>query len=177
MKMIVNYLKNLRLQHALILSLAILLSGCTTASLTGSSAFGGKRLEVADISDKGSYTAAGALTEAQGHFRNNSFGYSAAFYKRVVELSPKDPKGYVGLGASYDMLGRFELADRVYKAMHKLTGGTAQYYNNVGYSQMLRGNLNAAYGNFKKAQAIDPDSVVTANNLQLLADAASSISA
>lgn len=175
--MFVDILKNLRLHFVLILGLALMLSGCTTAGLTGSSAFGGKRLEVADISDKGSYTAAGALREAQGHFRNNNFGYSAAFYKRAVELAPKDPKGYVGLGASYDMLGRFELADRVYKAMHKLTGGTAQYYNNVGYSQMLRGNLSAAYTNFKKAQALDPESVVTANNLQLLADAASSISA
>ncbi|WP_299346850.1 hypothetical protein [uncultured Maritalea sp.] len=156
---------------------ALSMSGCTTANFASSSAFGGKRLEVADISDKGSYTAAGALTEARSHFRNNNFGYSAAFYKRVVELSPKDPEGYVGLGASYDMLGRFDLSDRVYKAMYKLTGATAQYYNNLGYSQMLRGNLSAAYTNFKKAEKIEPDSIIVANNLQLLADAASSISA
>lgn len=160
---------------SLLLFVALSISGCTTANFAGSSAFGGKRLEVADISDKGSYTAAGALTEARGHFRNNNFGYSAAFYKRVVELTPKDPEGYVGLSASYDMLGRFDLADRVYSAMYKLTGGTAQYYNNLGYSQMLRGNLNAAYTNFKKAEKIEPDSIVVANNLQLLADAASSI--
>ena len=155
----------------IVLLAALSISGCTTSS------FGGKRLEVADISNSGSYNASGALAEAKVHFRNNSFGHSAAFYKRVVELSPKDAEGYVGLGASYDMLGRFELADRVYTALFKLTGGTTQYYNNLGYSQMLRGNLNAAYKNFKQAEKLDPESIVVANNLQLLADAASSIRA
>ncbi|MFT6657292.1 MAG: tetratricopeptide (TPR) repeat protein [Maritalea sp.] len=177
LNMMTGLVKILRKEYLLLLLLTFSVSGCTTANLAGSSAFGGNRLEVADISKKGSYTAAGALTEARGHFRNNNFGYSAAFYKRVVELSPKDPQGYVGLGASYDMLGRFELADRVYKAMYKLTGATAQYYNNIGYSLMLRGDLNGAYKNFKKAQDLAPDSIVIANNLQLLADAASSINA
>jgi len=156
---------------------ALSITGCTTTSFTGSSAFGGKKLEVADISDQSVVTASGALSNARGHFKNNNFGYSAAYYKRAVELSPNDPEGFIGLGASYDMLGRFELADRVYIALYKLTGGTAQYYNNLGYSQMLRGNLNAAYTNFKKAQQLEPDSIVVANNLQLLADAASSIRA
>ena len=67
--------------------------------------------------------------------------------------SPKDPEGYVGLGASYDRLGRFDLSDRVYASLYALSGGTAQYYNNVGYSYMLRGNLTAALTNFRKAKA------------------------
>jgi len=175
--MSISFLKNGFFANLIMLLMVATVSGCTTAKFGKSSAFGGKRLVVADISDQGSYSAAGALVEAQGHFRNNNFGHSAAFYKRVVELSPKDKKGYIGLGASYDMLGRFELADRVYTALYRLTGGTAQYYNNLGYSQMLRGNLNSAYTNFKKAEKIEPDSIVVANNLQLLADAASSIRA
>ena len=115
-----------------------------------------------------------ALSEAKAHFRNNDFGYSATLYKRAVELSPKDPQGYVGLGASYDRLGRFDLSDRVYASLYQISGGTAQYYNNLGYSYLLRGNLTLALTNFRKAKALAPDSVVVANNLQLLANSATS---
>ena len=47
----------------------------------------------------------------------------------------------MGLGASYDRLGRFDLSDRVYATLYPISGRTAQYYNNLGYSYMLRGNL------------------------------------
>ena len=144
-----------------------MLAGCSSI---GSSTFGGNQLKVAEIKNIGDYTADTALSEARAHFRNNDFGYSAALYKRVVELSPKDPQGYVGLGASYDRLQRFDQSDRVYASLYAISGGTAQYYNNVGYSYMLRGNLGAALSNFRKAKALAPDSVVVANNLQILAN-------
>ncbi|MEP7239713.1 MAG: tetratricopeptide repeat protein [Devosia sp.] len=148
---------------------AVLLSGCS--SLVGQSTFGSNRLAVAELPDVGDYTADRALTEARAHFRNNDFGYSAALYKRVVELSPKNSEGYVGLGASYDRLGRFDLADRVYASLYSLSGASAQYYNNLGYSYMLRGNFSGALTNLRKAKAMAPDSVVVANNLELLAAA------
>lgn len=148
------------------------LAGCSTGNLGGLSTFGNNKLQVAELSNIGSYTADTALAEARSRFRNDDFGYSAAFYKRVVELSPKDPEGYVGLGASYDRLRRFDLSDRVYAALYELSGDTAQYYNNVGYSQMLRGNLRAALTNLRKASGLDPDNPVIRNNLRILAEAA-----
>lgn len=152
------------------------LAGCTSSSLggAGASAFGSNRLEVAELTNPGDYTAEGALREAKGHFRNNDFGHSAALYKRAVELSPNDAEAYVGLGASYDRLGRFDLSDRVYAALYDLSGSTAQYHNNVGYSYMLRGNLTQALTSFRRAQAIDPDNLVVANNIQILANTAAS---
>ena len=148
---------------------AAFVGGCSSAKLAGASTFGNSKLQVAEISDIGSYTAERALREARAHFRNKDYGHSAAFYKRAVELSPKDPEGYVGLGASYDRLRRFDLSDRVYAALYDITGGTAQYYNNVGYSQMLRGNLRDALSNFRRAEKLDPGNIVVANNLQILA--------
>jgi Flp pilus assembly protein TadD len=145
------------------------LVGC---SMGGASAFGGNRLKVAEISNIGDYTEERALSEARAHFRNNDFGYSAALYKRVVELAPNRAEGYVGLGASYDRLRRFDLSDRVYDSLYRLAGGTTQYFNNVGYSYLLRGNLSAAVTNFRKAKKLDPDNVVVANNLQIVANAA-----
>ncbi len=155
-----------------LLALAIVVTPLAGCSMAGASAFGSNKLAVAEIPNIGSYTADTALAEARNHFRNSDFGHSAALYKRVAELSPNDPEGYVGLGASYDRLRRFDLSDRVYASLFKLSGGTAQYYNNVGYSYMLRGNLAQAHANFRKAQQIDPDNVVVANNLEMLARAA-----
>jgi Flp pilus assembly protein TadD len=153
---------------AVAIAAAIALSGCST----GASSFGNNKLQIADVADIGSYTSDRALAEARSHFRNDDFGHSATFYKRVVELSPKNPEGYIGLGASYDRLRRFDLSDRVYASLYELSGGTAQYYNNVGYSFMLRGDLRQALSNFKKAERLDPGNVVVANNLQILARAA-----
>jgi Flp pilus assembly protein TadD len=167
--------RHLRLfSHGLFaLTVAVLpLAGCTTPFLGGSSAFGDNKLQAADLRNPGRYTADGALVEARSHFRNSDYGYSAALYKRVVELSPKDPEGYIGLGASYDRLGRFDLSDRAYASFYQLAGGTAQYYNNIGYSYMLRGNLTAALASFRKAMKLDPDNAVVANNIQIIASAA-----
>lgn len=147
-----------------------LLAGCS--SMGSMSSYGGKQLQVAEIANIGDYTADAALADAKGHFRSGDFGHSAALYKRVVELSPKNAEGYIGLSASYDRLRRFDLSDRVYTALFEITGGTAQYYNNVGYSYMLRGNLTAALTNFRKAEKLDPGNAVVANNIQILANAA-----
>lgn len=155
--------------------MALPLSACSSASgLVGNSSFGNNKLQVAEIDGIGDYTAERALREARAHFRNNDFGHSAALYKRAAELDPKNAEAFVGLSASYDRLGRFDLSDRVYASLYKLTGGTVQYYNNVGYSYMLRGNVSAALTNFRKARAIDPDNIVVANNIQILQNAAAS---
>lgn len=159
-------------------SMALLpIAGCSIANFAGSSTYGGSSVQIADLPPTGNYTADGAMKSARNHFRNNDFGYSTAYYKKAVELSPKNPEGYIGLGASYDRLGRFDLSDRVYASLYKLSGGTVQYYNNRGYSYMLRGNLRDALKNFRKAGKLDPDNVVVANNIQLIADAAAKVSA
>ena len=153
-------------------ALGLVVAPLAACSAAGLSTFGNNRLAVAEVSNIGTYTADGALVQARGHFRNNDFGKSATFYKRVVELAPNNAEGYVGLGASYDRLRRFDLSDRVYASLFSLSGGTAQYYNNVGYSQMLRGNLKDAMSNFRRAHDLAPDSVVIANNMQLVQQAA-----
>ena len=73
-----------------------------------------------------------------------------------------------GLGASYDRLRRFELADRAYAQAIKLTGPTVPILNNQGYSMMLRGNLKEARRKFLKAYDLDPGNPTVANNLELL---------
>ena len=153
-----------------VLALAVVpLAGCSA----GASSFGDNKLSAAELPEIGThYTAETALADARAHFRNYDFGLAASLYKRAAELAPKNTEAYVGLGASYDRLGRFELADRVYETLYKVAGGTVQYYNNVGYSLLLRGNINGAVTNFKKAAKLDPDNLVVANNMQLAINAA-----
>lgn len=151
-----------------VIAVALPLAGCSMAGLSSN---GNSRLAVAELSNPGAYTSQSALVEARAQFRNNNFGHSAALYKRAVELSPSTAEGYVGLGASYDRLRRFDLSDRVYASLFAISGGTAQYHNNLGYSHLLRGNLKEALSQFRKAQKLAPDSVVIANNIQLVASA------
>ena len=111
------------------------------------------------------------------HTGEPAFGNDGARQPRGTELGPKNPDAFVGLAASYDRLRRFDLSDRVYASLFELTGGTVQYFNNVGYSYLLRGNLSAALTNFRKAGKLDPDNLVVANNIQIVANAAKQIKA
>ncbi len=151
---------------------ALPLVGCSSNGMDSFGAFGGGVLQTADQPDVASYDAAHALTDARAHFLISDFGYSAALYKRYVELVPNDVEGYVGLAASYDRLRRFDLADGVYASLFRLTGGTVQYYNNLGYSHMLRGDTAAALSDLRKAYKLDPKNATVANNLRLLANSA-----
>ncbi len=157
----------------LVLSMiALPLAGCSSTGINAFGAFGDSPQQISVVPDIGSYDAARALSEARAHFRIGDFGYSAALYKRYAELTPNDPEGYVGLAASYDRLRRFDLSDRVYASLFRLTGGTAQYYNNLGYSYLLRGDTATALANLRKANQLDPHNPVIANNLKMIANAA-----
>lgn len=146
--------------------LAVALAGCTTF---GQSSFGsGRPGDLADLPGLEFYASDRALAEAKAHFQQRNYGHSATLYKRAVELNSKDTEALNGLAASYDRLRRFDLSDRVYTQLYELTGGTVAYYNNVGYSYLLRGNLISARTNFLKAHDLDPGNATVANNLQLL---------
>jgi Flp pilus assembly protein TadD len=85
-----------------------------------------------------------------------------------VEKAPEDATAWVGLAASYDRLGRFDLADRAYASAIRLTGATVQILNNQGYSYMLRGDLRNARRKFLKAYELEPYNPTILNNLALL---------
>src|SRR5437763_14827692 len=102
------------------------------------------------------------------HFNRGNYGISQRYFKDAVEKAPRDVTAWVGLGASYDRLRRFDLADQAYAAAIRLGGETVQILNDQGYSYMLRGNLNAARRKFAKAYELDPTNPTIANNLVLL---------
>jgi Flp pilus assembly protein TadD len=101
-------------------------------------------------------------------FYEGNFGLSQQYFQDAVEKSPEDVTAWTGLAASYDRLGRFDLADRAYAAAAKLEGETPQLLNNEGYSFMLRGDLKAARAKFQTALKLDPANQTTLNNIKLL---------
>jgi len=101
-------------------------------------------------------------------FYDGHFGLAQQYFQDAVEKKPKDPTAWVGLAASYDRLGRFDLADHSYAAAVKLVGHTPSILNNQGYSYMLRGNLAKAREKFSAALKRQPGNATALNNLALL---------
>jgi Tfp pilus assembly protein PilF len=102
------------------------------------------------------------------HFNRGSFGIAEKYFRDAVEKAPKDASAWLGLAASDDRLGRFDLADRAYLSAIRLGGETTAVLNNRGYSYMLRGDLVAARKCFLKALEREPGNPTILNNLKLL---------
>jgi Flp pilus assembly protein TadD len=102
------------------------------------------------------------------HFNRGHYGIAERYFRDAVEKTPKDATAWVGLAASYDRIGRFDLADRAYGAAIRLVGETSDLHNNLGYSYMLRGNYVAARKKFVQALKREPRNPTILNNLWLL---------
>jgi len=102
------------------------------------------------------------------HFGRGNYGIAERYFRDAVEKAPRDVTAWIGLAASYDRLRRFDLADTAYAQAIRLRGESVQILNNLGYSYMLRGDLQRAREKFMKAYKLDPGNRTIANNLHLL---------
>ena len=101
----------------------------------------------------------------KAQFREGNFGLAEAAFSRAVERDPGDAEAWLGLGASHDELRRFDLADRDYAQLERLTGRNAALLNNRGYSYLMRGNFAKARVDLAAAHRLDPDNVDIEGNL------------
>ena len=102
------------------------------------------------------------------HLASGNYAMAARHFKDAVEKNRNDAGSWLGLAAAYDLLGRFDLADRAYSQVGKLQGETLELINNRGYSYLLRGDGARAYEQFQHSLALDPGNAVIANNIKLL---------
>lgn len=168
------------------------LTGCETTSPKLGEIFGSKTPdstpnEPADPAVTGSITepapanpSAPAASEMLGrdpyddlnlgkqNFRQANYGLAERYFRRAVEMGPRDAEAWLGLAASYDRLRRFDLADRAYEQLIRIAGATPEILNNQGYSYLLRGDFRRAREILSAAQAKDPTSPYIKNNLDLL---------
>lgn len=111
------------------------------------------------------------LSLAKENFRQGNYGLAEHYFRRSVEAGPREAEAWLGLAASYDRLRRFDLADRAYQQLLKLTGPVPSVLNNIGFSYMLRGEFKRARETLLAAQAKDPDNAFIRNNLVMLEEA------
>ena len=137
------------------------LAGCQSASIDtmATSAFDGRERAA---------PGAGDLASAKTHFRQANYGLAEQHFRKAVELNAASAEGWVGLAASYDQLGRFDFADRAYAQALKLAGRQPRIVNNMGYSQLLRGDRDKARALLMEAKAGMSDPTLVDANLKLL---------
>ncbi len=163
-----------RLASLLLCALSLALAGCS-AVLDNSwsaqlEASGSITPTIQDPDDVKYYPSDEPLRLGLEYFGRGAFGTAERHLRDAVEKAPEDRAAWIALAATYDRLGRFDLADKAYHAAIKLGGETVQILNNRGYSYMLRGDLRTARAKFDAALALDPQNQTILNNLQLLAN-------
>jgi Flp pilus assembly protein TadD len=109
------------------------------------------------------------------YFNRGIYGVAERYFRDAVEKAPRDVTAWIGLAATYDRIGRFDLADRAYGAAVKLAGNTIEILNNQGYSYMLRRDYITARKKFAQAYAREPNNLTVLNNLKLLNGSAKTI--
>src|SRR5216683_6804395 len=128
---------------------ALTLAGCeTVAESVAIDATPATTVSVQEPGDVKYYASDEPLKLGIEHFNRGHFGLAERYFRDAVEKAPNDVTAWVGLAASYDRLSRFDLADRAYASAIRLAGETPEILNNVGYSFMLRGKLEAARKKF-----------------------------
>lgn len=167
--------------------LMAVLAGCQTADITDGvvrtnepskgdvTSFGDAFDGLKTVSDVEYYASDQAVAEAKNQFRAENYGNAGALFFKATQLAPNDGNAWMGLAACADRIHRFDLSDRAYARAFKLVGATPEYYNNVGYSYLLRGKLQDARSNFLKAYELAPNDPTVANNLKLLSSSVQNV--
>lgn len=151
---------NSKLLPFLAINATLILVGCQTSMVDG--------LQTTALTSSVSDVSEHDLTIAKAQFRDANYGLAERHFRKAVELRADNAEAWLGLAASYDQLGRFDFSDRAYKQLLNLTGRVPRVINNMGYSQLLRGNNDKARLLFEEARRAAPEDPVIAANIALL---------
>ena len=143
-----------------VLAAALMAAGCTTSAIdaTNTTAIAPAAQDVSEAD----------LSAGQEHFRQANYGLAEKHFRKAVELRADNAEAWMGLAAAYDQLGRFDFADRAYDQLVAVAGRLPEIVNNMGYSQLLRGNKQKARTLLLEAKAGMADPTVVDANLALL---------
>src|SRR4051794_27633439 len=147
------------------LAAVLMITGCTTNNTTNNAIDTTKTTAIQPVAKDVSATD---LVEGKAQFREANFGLAEQHFRKAVELRSDNAEAWMGLAASYDELGRFDFADRAYAQLLKVAGRKPQIVNNMGYSQLLRGNKKKARALLLEAKAGMADQTMVNANLALL---------
>ncbi|MEO5760325.1 MAG: hypothetical protein ABIQ51_26115 [Mesorhizobium sp.] len=138
----------------------LMVSGCSTSAID--------KTKTTAIQPTAKAIDSSDLAQGKAQFREANYGLAEKHFRKAVELKADNAEAWMGLAASYDELGRFDFADRAYGQLLKVAGRKPQIINNMGYSQLLRGNRKKAKALLLEAKAGMTDPAVVNANLALL---------
>jgi tetratricopeptide (TPR) repeat protein len=104
----------------------------------------------------------------QANLLAGNYGLAEQYFRRAVETTYLNGPAWIGLAASYDRIGRFDLADRAYRHAIRIEGENYVILNNRGYSYLLRGDVRRAKELLDRAWQLAPGHPTIANNLSVL---------
>jgi len=145
---------------------ALVLGSCTLESLS-------QKSPTAGTPDKGYVNS--KLEEGKKHLQQELYGLALESFKEAYAKAPGSVRVLNAIGATYDNLGRSDLAEGYYKQALTIEPGSLQTMNNLGYSLMLQGrNSEALPFLAHAAKAGDPEgpSGVASRNYKLALKAA-----
>ncbi|NNE82529.1 MAG: tetratricopeptide repeat protein, partial [Alphaproteobacteria bacterium] len=108
-----------------------------------------------------------ALAQGREQFSQGNYGIAIDSFNAAVNLDRNSIRALNGLAASYDNLGRFDLAQRYYASAIALDPNSAVTMNNAGYSQLMQGNVEDAMRLFEVAAKLDPENSRIIANTEL----------
>lgn len=123
----------------------------------------------ASLTENASLPSSVHLVERGQHqFAEGNFGTATNEFSKTIESDPLNADAWLGLAASYDQIGRFDEADKAYAKVQELVGASPSVMNNMGYSYLLRGDLNKSRSTLKAAYDLDPANPYIVNNIDIL---------
>lgn len=95
-------------------------------------------------------------------------GMALIAFQKAVALQPTSVAALNGLGAAYDDLHRYDVAQSFYKQALTIEPQNADTLNNLGVSQMMAGERDEAYATLANAASINPKEPVISANLAMV---------
>lgn len=114
---------------------------------------------------------ADAYASGKENFAAGRLGLALVDFQRALQEQGPSVERLNALGATYDRLSRFDLADRAYRQALALDPNAVPTLNNIGYSYLLRGRPDLAAAYLAKAQSLAKDDQTIGANLALVTQA------
>ena len=112
-------------------------------------------------------SASSNLALAREEFGRGNYGNAIELLEKELSQRPTSISALNGLGACYDQLGRYDIAQRYYFRALDLAPESSQTLSNLGYSYTRQGRHSDAVAVLELALQKDGGNQVAANNLSI----------
>jgi tetratricopeptide (TPR) repeat protein len=91
------------------------------------------------------------------HLGDSQFEQAGDVYQDLIAAEPENPNGYIGLGTSLSLQGRYEDAEEAYQEALRISPGSVEALIGMGSVSASTGDFSAASEYYTQALDHDPD--------------------